>query len=161
MKEAAGPVTVYRERTSGLTMVEVMLAIAVLAIVLTAVAWASMSSIRQNSIAGVRTQAVQVLNYFGRRLAGGDSMDLSAMDWGYGELGAAFEDLASSSRDFDPDVFSVSITSPATMGIASAQISLYRIEVCWTSADVENCVTGDTGGPPISDSAGALLPGIN
>lgn len=150
-----------RERVQGLTMIEVMIAIAVLAIVLAAVAWASMSSIRQNSLAGVKTQAVQVLNYFGRRLAGGDSMDLSAMVWNYGELGAAFDDLESDSRDFDPDRFRVTISSPATMGIASAQISLYRIEVCWSAAANETCVSGDTGGPPISDSGGALLPGIN
>lgn len=145
----------------GLTMVEVMLAIAVLAIVLTAVSWASLTSVRQNAVAGARTQAVQVLNYFGRRIAGGDSGGMDVMSWDYGELAGAFGDLAGDARSFDPNIFSVNLQPGPSIGIGSAQVPFIEIQVCWLAADEEVCVTGETGGPPISDSSEPLLPGIN
>ena len=62
--------SVRRPRIIGFTLVEVLIAIAVLGIVLAAVSITMLSSIRQNHTAGNRSQAAQIMNYLGRRIAG-------------------------------------------------------------------------------------------
>ena len=59
------------KKALGLTLVEVLVAIAVLSLVLVAMNAVLLSSIRQTAISGSRTQAVQILNYLGRRVVGG------------------------------------------------------------------------------------------
>ena len=82
------------KKALGLTLVEVLVAIAVLSLVLVAMNAVLLSSIRQTAISGSRTQAVQILNYLGRRVVGGETALLppsgTAKVYDYGSLGAAF-----------------------------------------------------------------------
>jgi len=58
-----------RRSSLGLTVVEVMLALAVIGIITAAFTTAVVGNLRHGQVTGARTEAVQVLNYLGRRAA--------------------------------------------------------------------------------------------
>jgi len=138
-----------------------MVAILVLGIVLAAVSITIVSSMRQNLAAGNRSQAAQVMNYFGRRIAGGDISQFGAMAWDYGSLATEFQDLGREANLADTNLYRAEIAQFPRIGIGATTIPHYRISVCWTNADGESCVSGDTAGPGPGASSGESLPGIN
>lgn len=103
------------KKALGLTLVEVLVAIAVLSLVLVAMNAVLLSSIRQTAISGSRTQAVQILNYLGRRVVGGETALLppsgTAKVYDYGSLGAAFPDLPREVRFADPALYKAEIAN--------------------------------------------------
>lgn len=148
-------------RLLGFTLIEVMLAIAVLGIVLSAVSFTMLSSMRQNHVAGNRSQAAQVMNYFGRRIAGGEIDKLGGSSWDYGTLAESFTDLTREGNLADTDLYRAEISEFPRLGLGTASIPHYRVTVCWTNGDTESCVAGDTAGPGPGATTGESLPGIN
>ena len=156
-------------KKSGLTLIEVIVAIAVLAVAMGTLTSLLLGSMRQNLSAGKRTQAAQVLNHLGRLLVGGDPRLLaprgSDLEWEYGELEAAFPELAGSGGLSEPDLYRVRVQNlgtPATVRELGINLDAYRIEVCWKRADKEDCLNGEAiSAPPSSAGSPPPLPLIN
>lgn len=146
---------------AGFSLIEVLVAILVLGIVLSAVAITMTSSMRQNLSAGNRSQAAQVMNYLGRRIAGGQISELADRQWDYGTLSTAFADLKREGNLADTNLYRAEVDQLPRIGLGTTRIPHYRVTVCWTNADGESCVTGDTAGPGPGASSGEILPGIN
>lgn len=152
-------------RAGGLTVVEVLIALAVIGIVTAAFTTAVVGSLRHTSVTGARTEAVQVLNYLGRRAAGGDSAVLPAagspLTWGYGTLASTFPDLTNFGGLSDPARYRATISNAGAVSMASASATEYDVNVCYQAGGGEHCVQGSTLGPaPASGSGTPPLPGI-
>jgi len=147
--------------SAGFTLVEVMIALTVLAIVLSAVSFTMLSSMRHNQAAGNRSQAAQVMNYLGRRIAGGDVSKLGGTSWDYGTLSTAFRDLSREGNLADTNLYRAEVAQFPRIGMGGTSIPHYRVTVCWNTGDNESCVSGDTAGPGPGASSGESLPGIN
>jgi len=156
----------------GLTLFEVLLALVVIAVVTVAFTTAVVKSMHHTSIAGKRTEAVQVLNYLGRRAAGGDSTILPVSGtpntWAYGDLATAFTDLANQGGLSSPAMYRASITNVGDVtvqdgsGNTLATATEYDVNVCYQDGGAEHCVDAATLGPQASGSTTAPpLPGIN
>lgn len=155
-----------RRRTAGMTLLEVVLAVAVIGIVVATLTTALVDNVNRTKRFGTRSEAAQLLNYFGRRVAGGDDAVLPAADaqlaWDYGDLGGAFPDLAHASGFVDPARYRVSIASSATVTLGSAEARRYDVSVCFRDGGSESCAAGTTFGPePAAGGTAATLPGIN
>jgi prepilin-type N-terminal cleavage/methylation domain-containing protein len=153
-------------RSQGLTLLEVILALAVLAIIGAVFTTAVLRNLRHTTTAGTRTQAAQVLNYFGRRIVGGDSALQPAsgdtLSWGYEQLAAAFPDIGGATGMADVDRYRVDVSAVGTSTVAGATLQQYDVLVCFEAPDGESCVTGTT----LSSSASSTgstppLPGVN
>lgn len=148
----------------GLTVVEVLVALAILAVAVAFFTFSLTGAMRTNAVSGARTQAAQVLNYLGRRLAGGDERLLAGATpavWGYGELARSFPDLTGEGAGTDPGGFRAAITRVGPVAFAGASAVQYRLEVCWRRAS-EHCLGADTVGPDASGGGVVVpLPGIN
>ncbi|WP_027892945.1 prepilin-type N-terminal cleavage/methylation domain-containing protein [Calidithermus chliarophilus] len=157
----------------GLTLIEVIVALAVLGIALSAFMLLILGNMRQNVESGGRTEASQLLNYFGRRLVGADDevMPDSAStyrEWNYGTLSTNFPDLTSEGNFANPNLYRARITNEGTPtwavsgGLNLSSLRAYRIQVCWRGAQGESCVEARTvGAAPVAGGAAAPLPGIN
>lgn len=150
-----------RLSNSGFTLIEVILAIAVLGVVLAAVAITMVSSMQHNVASGSRSQAAQVMNYLGRRVAGGEISNLGDTEWDYGGLATSFGDLTRESNLADPDLYRAEIAQLPNIGIGDTRIPHYRVRVCWEDGSGETCVEGHTAGPGPGGESGEMLPGIN
>lgn len=153
--------SVNKLRNRGFTLVEVLIAIAVLGIVLSAVSITMLSSIRQNHVAGNRSQAAQIVNYLGRRIAGGEISRLGGTTWGYGSLATSFTDLNREGNLADTNLYRAEVAQFPRIGLGTTSIPHYRVTVCWSISEGESCVSGDTAGPGPGASNGESLPGIN
>ncbi len=161
-------VTQASRRILGLTVVEVLVALAVLGIVTAAITTTYISSIRNNSDAGMRTQSAQLLNGIGRRVAGAEGSVLpqsgTPLVLDYGEVGPAFPDLSGDGYA-DPSRYRLTITNVGPVQLGGAEVTHYRIEVCVRAqgGGAERCLTGNTAGPDPSPPGDppAQLPGIN
>jgi prepilin-type N-terminal cleavage/methylation domain-containing protein len=130
----------------GLTLIEVMVAMSVLLVALTAFGSLTVSNLRQNQVSGSRTQAVQIMNYLGRRVTGADSAvtptsTATPLIWNYGALRSAFPDL---SQTGNPDVYRAKVTNNGQWNGAGVTVAQFRVEVCWRSPGGETCVRSDT-----------------
>lgn len=154
-------------RHLGLTVIETLVAITILGIITAAVMTTYASSMRQNANAGKRTQSAQVLNFLGRRVAGGESAVLAGKtpkSWDYGELSAAFPELHNEEGFANPDYYRATVTNLGEVSLSSASAIHYHIEVCTRTqgSSTESCVQGDTAGPaPGGSGSASALPGIN
>jgi len=156
-------------RQRGMTLLEVMIALGILMVVMGALATILTDSIRFNASAGQRTQAVQILNYLGRQIVGGnaDLMPASGnqLNWDYGKLGNAFTDLDQGGHYADPDNYRARITNkgqPASLAGSGVSLDQYEIEVCWKSGGKDVCVRTTTlSSPPPTAGTPPPLPGIN
>ncbi len=153
-------------RAQGLTLLEVILALAVLGIVGAVFTTSVLRNLRHTTTSGTRTQAAQVLNYFGRRIVGGDAALRPAVGdelaWTYDELSAAFPDIGGATGMADADRYRVVISSPGTSTVAGATLQQYDVTVCFATPDAESCVTGSTLSSTDSPSGSTPpLPGIN
>ncbi|WP_240307670.1 prepilin-type N-terminal cleavage/methylation domain-containing protein [Thermus caldifontis] len=152
----------------GLTLLEVLLSIALLSVVMLALNATLISSLQQTSVAGSRTQAVQILNYMGRRIVGGETSLLAnpTLQFEYGTLRQNFPDLPNELHFANPDLYRVTIENlgpPPWNSTLGVDIHRYRIEVCWQRAGQEFCATGQTlSAPPSSGSTNPpVLEGLN
>lgn len=154
-------------RSAGLTLVEVVLALAVLAILGATFTTAMVNNLKHTRVSGQRSQGAQVLNYLGRRVAGGDEALLpqtgETLAWDYGELANAFPDLGGAQGFADPERYRASVTAIGTVSAAGASVVQFDISVCFQHQDGEACVNGTTLGAPAQAGPAATppLPGIN
>ncbi len=151
----------------GLTLIETLVALLVLAIALSALSFLLISSVSQNRDSGIRTQAVQLLNYFGRRVVGAENAllppDGASKSWSYGTLSQSFPDLAKDPK-INTDIFKVRIENLGTPSWKpqGADLAQYRIRVCWKRKGTEACVLAETiSSEPTASSAEPPLPGVN
>lgn len=132
----------------GLTVVEVLVSLVIIGVIVAVISTVTISSVRTDDQSGARTQAVQVLSYLGRLASSSDPALLSgARSWNYGELPVGFPELAQEVHHGDPNQYRASVTEMGLVGIGSATVLLYRIQVCWEDLEAESCVSGDTAGP--------------
>lgn len=150
----------------GLTLLEVLLALAVIGIITAVFTTVVVSNLRHTSVAGARTEAVQVLNYLGRRAAGGDGTVMAVSGtpntWAYGSLSTAFPDITNQGGLADPARYRAQVTNGGDVTLAGASATEYDIKVCFEAGQGEHCVKAATLGP--SASSGTTpppLPGIN
>ena len=128
---------------------------------------AMLGNLRHTTVSGQRTQAAQVLNYLGRRVAGGDALVLPTMGnsltWDYGDLASTFVDLDGGEGFAEPERYRVAIAASGTVSVAGASVVQYDIDVCFENQGGESCVRGTTLGAPALAGPGATppLPGIN
>lgn len=164
---SVAPRTARQFVQAGLTIVEVLIALAVVGIVTALLSTAVVGNLQQTRTFGGRTQASQILNYFGRRVAGGDSAVLpgagAPLTYGYGQLTSSFPDLTSEGGYAEPDRYRVQIVNQGTVTLAGASAVRYDVTVCLEASGGESCVVGTTlGGAPSSGTGGVPpLPGIN
>ncbi|HKI55514.1 MAG TPA: hypothetical protein VKB31_00065 [Trueperaceae bacterium] len=150
----------------GLSVIEVMLALAVIGIITAAFTTAVVGNLRHTQVTGARTEAAQVVNYLGRRAAGGDAAVLPAAGspavWGYGSLAAAFPDLTNQGGLSDPARYRARVGNAGTVTLAGAGATEYDVSVCYMTGSDEHCVEATTLGPsPSSAGSPPPLPGIN
>jgi prepilin-type N-terminal cleavage/methylation domain-containing protein len=151
----------------GLSLVEVIIALAVVAIAFAILSTALVGQLQFTGNAGARTQTAQYLNYFGRLVAGGDSAVLPAaggsLAWEYGEVGTAFPDLPGGSDLQAADRYRAQIDSVGDVTYVGATGVQYRVTVCSETPTGESCVVGTTIGPAPLAGGGSPppLPGIN
>jgi len=154
--------------SAGLTLVEVILAISVLAVVVAGLTVALAGYLRQNVSAGKRSEAAQIINYLGRRVMAGDP-DLrvpsgSNRIWDYGTLGESFPDLVGTNTA-QPGRYRAEIAnlgSPDWATDLGLELTAYRIRVCWRHAGQTSCAEAYTlGRPPGRRGPVPPLPGVN
>lgn len=148
----------------GLTLLEVLVALAILGAVFGMLSLTLITSLRQAESTGLRTQAVQILNYVGRRIVGGE-VDLPSFV-GYGELRGVFPDLPREVRHANPDRYRVEVRrrgAPNWARPLKANVEEYEVAVCWKEVEGERCVSASTYSSPPSGKGRTPppLPGIN
>lgn len=148
----------------GLTVIEVLIALAVIGVVTAAFTTAVVGNLHHSSVTGARTEAVQVLDYLGRRAAGGDAAVLPAsgspLSWGYGTLAGSFPDLTNHGGLSDPARYRATITNGGAVAMAGAAATSYQVSVCYQAGSGEHCVQGTTLGPAPASGGTSPLPGI-
>ncbi len=157
------------KRRAGLTLIEVVVSLAILAVAMGVLANLLLGSMNQNLSSGKRTQAAQVLNHLGRLLVGGDARLLAApgqpRDWDYGELEATFPELQGAGNLSEPELYRVRVTNlgtPSQVNALGVQLQAYRLEVCWQENGEERCLYGEAlAAPAGSGGSPPPLPLIN
>ncbi len=151
----------------GLTLLEVLLALSLLSVVLLALNASLVSNLRGTAEAGLRTQAVQILNYLGRRVVGGELLPVpgTPLAYGYGSLKQSFPELARESHQANPDLYRASIQNlgaPSWAQSLNLPIHEYEIQVCFRKAGGESCAKARTfSAIPGQGESAPPLPGIN
>lgn len=154
-------------KQDGLTIIEVIIAVAIIAIVMGTLTTTVVSNLKRTSTTNGSTQAAQVLNYLGRRVAGAQAAVLpasgSTLSWNYGELETAFPDIASEKGVSDPKFYSAKITNSSTVSLAGATVVQYDLSVCHRLGGGEHCLSGITFGPSPANATNPefFLPGVN
>src|SRR5690606_37814562 len=96
---------------------------------------AILCNLRRTTTAGQRTQSSQVLNYLGRRVAGGDAAVLptlgESLTWDYGQLGIAFPDLQSGEGFAEPERYQAQVVASGTVSVAGSNLVQYDLQVCF------------------------------
>ncbi len=149
----------------GLTLIETLVGLFILAVALGALSFMLTASMTRNRSAGLRTQAVQVLNYLGRRVVGADRALLPASGgektWDYGALSNAFPDLGGEVNLNRLKARVLNLGAPSWRP-AGTSLTQYRIEVCWRQRGHESCVQADTvSAAPSTGGTPPPLPGLN
>ena len=137
-------------KNNGLTLVEVILAMAVFGIVAAALSFSISSNLNHTSKTGQKSQAVQILNYLGRRVADSDVAVLPAstanpLAWGYGQLSSSFTELNDDEGLVDLSRFKAKVSEVGTVSIDEITMTQYNVEVCYKSGgNKESCIQGIT-----------------
>lgn len=157
-------------RNRGLSLIELLIAIGILAIALTAFTSIVVSNLHYNTSAGARTQAAGLLDFFGRKVIGGDGGVLpqanqSERSWDFGDLASGFPDLKQAGGFSNPDRYSLVVRNLGTWSDPNNSFVMhrYRLQICWQGSNGQECVQADTLGPEalVSGSPPPPLPGIN
>lgn len=157
-------------RNRGLSLIELLIAIGILAIALAAFTSIVVSNLHYNTSAGARTQAAGLLDFFGRKVIGGDGGVLPQPDqddrnWSYGALASSFPDLKQAGGFSNADRYSLAVKNLGTWSDPNNSFVMhrYRLQICWQGSSGQECVQADTLGPEAlaSGSPPAPLPGIN
>lgn len=129
--------------TSGLTLLETVVAIAICGIVLGALATVSTSALRESRQGNHKTQATQVLDTLGRRIAGGLDPSLLLPQGESLTLTGAQVDALMSLRGFREGAFEATIVNQGDFALGTTRLHRYVVEVCYDGPD-GRCVRGVT-----------------
>ena len=138
----------------GLTLIEVLVAVAILGVISTLFASSMVSSLSHTRSTASQIDATSILNYVGRVAAGGASRTLpfspddKTKTWDYGKLTSDFPEIKSGDTKIrSADLYKVTVSAPEIIAIGSAQVVRYALVVCWRQANADKCISGDTAGP--------------
>lgn len=151
----------------GLSLVEVIIALAIVMIAIGILSTAIVSNLRVTSTFGARTQTTQYLNYLGRLVSGGSPAVLSVagtpLTWDYGDMATSFTDLPTGGGGLEEaGRYRAEVENLGGVTFLGANAVQYRVTVCSQTASGESCTVGLTLGPPPSTGIAAPpLPGIN
>jgi prepilin-type N-terminal cleavage/methylation domain-containing protein len=145
-------------RSQGFTIIEVLIALAILLIAVTILSSSVIGSVRTDRNSGQRTQAVEYLNYIGRYAVEGSSKVLptspaTQKDLAYGTFATAFPDILSPGGFSSPALYRATIKDAGTVTLAGVSGSRYDLTVCWRDGSSESCITGTTVGPNSADKS--------
>lgn len=157
-------------KRQGMTVAEVLVALSIIGVVVAAFTGIFLGSMTHTRSSGSRTEAVQLVNYLGRRLLAGEAEMLPALHtgngapsgdsvrkWDYGSLTTAFPDLPSEENLANPDLYSVQITNLGNQTVFEMQLPAYKLEACWRISGEDSCVVAETIGPAPSGSTDDTL----
>lgn len=151
----------------GLSLVEVIIALAVVAIAFAILSTALVFNLRVTGTSGARTQTTQYLNYLGRLVSGGNADALpeagTPLTWDYGDMGTTFLDLPGGTGWESADRYRARVEHLGAVAYVGAQGVQYRVTVCSMTPIGESCTAAVTIGPERLAGGGAPppLPGIN
>lgn len=155
-----------RAHRAGMTLLEVVVAVAVIGIIAAILTTAIVGSMKTTRRFGGRTEAAQLMNFLGRRVAGGETALLpqagTPLAWAYGQVGTAFPDLRDAGGFTDPARYRASVQNMGEISASGATVTEYRVSVCFQDNGGESCVAGTTlSSPPSAPVDEPPLPGIN
>ena len=134
--------------TAGFSLLEVVIAVAISAILLAALATANVATLQQTRSGNLQIQATQMLDSIGRRVVAGNDDALlpgagATVAFDYGELTGLF---AFDGAGVPAERYRANVTraNPGTVSVGASTLAVYAIEVCFEAADGERCVTGTT-----------------
>lgn len=129
---------------AGLTLLETIVAIAVVSIVLGALATVSTSSLRESRAGNFKTQSTQILDTVGRRIAGGE--DASLLPDAGEEVQLDSDELSDLTHmDLTEAAgFELTIENVGTFTVSTSQLAQYLVTVCYAGSEGERCVAGAT-----------------
>ena len=140
--------------SEGLTLVEMLVALAILAVITTVFSTSLISTLDSARRTGNQTDANAVLSFFGRMAAGGAGRPLAysttegKKEFAYGSLKTAFPELSSGDAKVrNPDLYKVTVTSPGTVRIGAITLYQFATRVCWQDRGKDACLSGLTVGP--------------
>jgi type II secretory pathway pseudopilin PulG len=139
----------------GFTIIEVLISLAVLIIAISILSSTIIGSTRHDRNSGMKTQAVELLNYVGRYALEGSVVvvpvtpaTLKTID--YGSLASTFPGIQSQSGFGDLSNYKASVESKNTVSLAGAVANRYDIKVCWRDKAGEACIGSTTMGPLVA-----------
>lgn len=141
-------------RNNGLSLIETLIAMVVLAITLTAFTSLIVGNMQQNTNSGARTGGTQLLNYLGRQVIAGNSAVIPSSpstprEWIYGQIQSVFPDLVGQQFS-NPALYQASVHNLGRQSpLAGISLTAYRVEVCWRNQGSESCVRALTFGPDL------------
>ncbi len=133
-------------KKQGLSLMEVVIAVAILGILSTVLTTTLVSNLRRTSTAGQTSQVVPVLDFLSVLVARGDARVLSGAEtiWAYGQLPALFTDISGGINTNDLARYRARVTIIDTVAIGAAESTIVELEVCFNDAGADRCVTGRT-----------------
>lgn len=129
---------------AGLSLLETVVAIALCGIILAALSTATMSSLRESNRGNHRTQATQVLDTIGRRIAGGLDQSLQLPVGESLTLSGSQVDEIMGLSAFRDGAFELNISNTGVFAVGTTRLSEYAIDVCFEAGGAESCVSGVT-----------------
>ncbi len=156
----------HKMKLKGLSVVEVIMAVSIIAIMFAVLTPALINSSQRTAITGQTVQASLVLNYLVRQIVGGNNDVLASADnalsWDYGNLGSSDLGFANEKDLANPNLYKVVISQEAVVKLLSAVSVQYKVQVCFVQGQGDICVDAVTLGPsPTKTGLGRILPGVN
>ena len=141
----------------GFTIIEVLISLAILIIAISILSSTVIGSTRHDRNSGLKTQAVELLNYIGRYALEGSSLVVPASPGStktiaYGGLASALPGLTGSA---DLSAYKATIESVGTVSLAGAVANRYDLEICWKDKNSEACIGSTTLGPLVPGKSAA------
>jgi type II secretory pathway pseudopilin PulG len=139
----------------GFTIIEVLISLAVLIIAISILSSTVIGSTRHDRNSGMKTQAVELLNYIGRYALEGSTVVVPAAPAttktiNYGALASTLPGIQSQSGFGDLANYKAVVESKGTVSLAGAVANRYDIKVCWKDKAGEACIGSTTMGPIVA-----------
>jgi type II secretory pathway pseudopilin PulG len=149
----------------GISIVEVIIAISIIAIMFAVLTPALIDNSKRTAGTGQITQAASMLNFFVRQIVGGNAQvlaDDTPISWNYGALSSSALGLNTEKDLGNPNLYKVTVSNQGEVTVLTSSATQYQIDVCFQQGSEETCINAKTLGPAPTDTGlGRILPGIN